>query len=158
MKQNKTALFPGSFDPFTIGHEAILTRAANLFDEIIIGIGFNSEKKGFFPIEKRLDIIRKVCKNFNNVSVDTYSALTVQYCEEKNIHYILRGLRTAADFEFERAVAQMNRKLKQDIETVFLLTEPDHTPVSSSVIREILRYGGNVDQFIPKSVNIQDYL
>jgi pantetheine-phosphate adenylyltransferase len=158
MKQKRTALFPGSFDPFTIGHESILTRAAYLFDEIIIGIGFNYEKKGFFSIEKRVEIIKKVCNNFDNVGVDTYSALTVQYCDKKNIHYIVRGLRTAADFEFERAVAQMNRKLKHDIETVFLLTEPDHTPVSSSVVREILRYGGNVDQFIPKSVNIKDYL
>lgn len=158
MTQKRTALFPGSFDPFTIGHESVLQRAAHLFDEIIIGIGFNSEKKGFFPVDKRLEIIRKVCVNFDNVRVDTYSALTVQYCEENNIDYILRGLRTAADFEFERAVAQMNRKLKQNIETVFLLTEPDHTPISSSVVREILRYGGNVDRFIPKTVNIKDYL
>lgn len=158
MSHSRTALFPGSFDPFTVGHESVLRRAALLFDKIIVGIGFNSEKKGFFSVEKRKQIIELTAADLPNVEVDVYSALTVQYCEKYDIRFILRGLRTAADFEFERAVAQMNKKLQTDIETVFLLTEPDHTPVSSSVVREILRYGGDVSQFIPKAVNIRDFL
>ena len=158
MSEKKIALFPGSFDPFTIGHESILKRAADLFDKIIVGVGVNSEKRGLFSVEKRLKIIEQSCRGFSNITAETYSGLTVDYCKKNNIKYILRGLRTSADFEFERAVGQMNKKLHLDIETVFFLSEPDHTPISSSVVREILKYGGNVSSFVPAEVNIYEFL
>lgn len=150
----KIGIFPGSFDPFTIGHEAIVRRAIPLFDELIISIGYNSAKKGYFPLEKRKKWIEDIFSDEPKISVDTYEGLTVNYCERKNANYILRGLRTAADFEYERAIAQMNRMLVHDIETVFLLTFPEHSPISSTIVREILRHGGDVSKFVPKEINL----
>ena len=135
-----------------------MKRAADLFDKIIVGVGVNSDKKGMFSPEKRLKIIEQSCKGFNNISAETYTGLTVDFCKKNGIKYILRGLRTSADFEFERAVGQMNKKLHFDIETVFFLTEPDHTPISSSVVREILKYGGDVSSFVPESVDLETFL
>ncbi len=149
----KIGIFPGSFDPFTIGHEAIVRRGLPLFDELIISIGFNSAKKGYFPLEKRKKWIEDIFANEPKITVDTYEGLTVNYCERKNANYILRGLRTAADFEYERAIAQMNRMLVNGIETVFLLTFPEHSPISSTIVREILRHGGDASQFVPKEID-----
>jgi len=154
----KRAIFPGSFDPFTIGHESIVLRALDLFDEIIISIGYNSQKKGFFSVENRVKIINKIFEGNKKVSVKIYSKLTVDYCKENNINFILRGLRTASDFEYERAIAQMNHYMEENIETVFLLTEAKHTPVSSTILREILKHDGNICQFIPKCIDLKEYL
>ena len=154
----KRAIFPGSFDPFTIGHESIVLRAMDLFDEIIISIGYNSQKKGFFTVENRVKIIEKIFEDNNKVKVKTYDNLTVDYCKENNVNFILRGLRTASDFEYERAIAQMNRFMSENIETVFLLTEAKHTPVSSTILREILKHDGDICQFIPKCIDLKEYL
>ena len=150
----KVGIFPGSFDPFTIGHESIVRRAAPLFDELIISIGYNSAKQGFFPLQKRKSWIEDIFADETKISVDTYAGLTVNYCKSKNAKYILRGLRTAADFEYERAIAQMNRMLIQDIETIFLLTSPEHSPISSTIVREILKHGGDASQFVPKEIDL----
>jgi len=150
----KIGIFPGSFDPFTIGHEAIVRRSLPLFDELIISIGYNSAKQGFFTLKKRKSWIEDIFSDESKISVDTYEGLTVNYCKRKNAKYILRGLRTAADFEYERAIAQMNRMLIQDIETVFLLTSPEHSPISSTIVREILKHGGDASQFVPKEIDL----
>lgn len=156
MKTKRIGIFPGSFDPFTIGHESIVRRALPLFDELIISIGYNSEKKGFFSLEKRLQWIQQIFSDESKISVDSYEGLTVDYCKRKNAKYILRGLRTAADFEYERAIAQMNYMLSQGIETVFLLTLPEHSPISSTIVREILRYGGDVSQFVSEAISLNE--
>ncbi len=154
----KRAIFPGSFDPFTIGHESVVLRALELFDEIIIAIGMNSEKKGFLTVENRMKLIEDVFKDKDSVSVKQYNKLTISFCKDEGINFILRGLRTASDFEYERAIAQMNRFMENEIETVFLLTETKHTPVSSGILREILKYNGDVSKFIPKNTDIKKYL
>ena len=151
----KTALFPGSFDPFTVGHESVVRRSIPLFDEIVVAIGYNSEKSGFFPLEKRAEWIRKTFADEPKISVATYTGLTVDFCKQLNIRYILRGLRTAADFEYERAIAQMNHAMHSEIETFFILTEPEHSAISSSIVREIVRYGGDVSRFIPQSFQLK---
>jgi pantetheine-phosphate adenylyltransferase len=149
----RVAIFPGSFDPFTIGHEAIVKRAIPLFDKIIIAIGYNSAKKGFFPLEKRETWIKEIFKDYPSVTVDRYEGLTADYCLKINAKYILRGLRTAADFEYERAIGQMNKMLNHDIETVFMLTKPEHSPISSTIVREVIRHGGDASQFVPKEID-----
>ncbi len=154
----KRAIFPGSFDPFTIGHESIVLRALDIFDEIIIAIGYNTTKSGFFTVENRQKIINKIFEENSRIKVTSYSKLTVDFCKEKNVNFILRGLRTASDFEYERAIAQMNHFLSDNIETVFLLTEAEHTPISSTILREILKHKGDVSQFIPKGICLKEYL
>ena len=147
----KTAVFPGSFDPFTIGHESVVRRALEMFDRVIIGIGSNTTKTSFFPLEKRIEGIRKVFEDTGGrVVVKIFKGLTVDFCKAEKSHYILRGLRTAADFEYERAIAQTNKAMYPEIETVFLLTLPQHTHVNSSIIREIIKQGGDASQFLPK--------
>lgn len=148
----KTALFPGSFDPITLGHVSVIRRALPLFDKIIIAIGVNSEKKHMFPLEKRKAWIESVFKNDAAIEVQTYDGLTVDFCKKVSAGFILRGLRTAADFEFERSIGQINRKLYAEIETVFLLTEPEYTPISSSIVRDVFRYGGDISGMVPKEV------
>jgi len=154
----KKAIFPGSFDPFTIGHESIVLRALDIFDEIIVAIGYNSTKSGFISVDNRHKMIEKIFNNNNKIKVVKYNKLTVNFCKENNINFIIRGLRTASDFEYERAIAQMNHFISEKIETVFLLTEAEHTPISSTILREILKHNGDVSQFIPKGINIKDYL
>ncbi len=153
----KIAVFPGSFDPFTVGHEGIVRRALELFDEIIIAVGANALKKSYYSLKTRKEMIAKVFSDESRVKVDHYEGLTVDYCVKKGAKYILRGLRTAADFEFERAIAQVNKALESDVESVFLLTVPEHTPVTSTIVRDIIRSGGDASQFVPSSVNLKDY-
>ncbi len=152
------AVFPGSFDPFTIGHESIVKRAIPVFDKIVIAIGKNTTKQSFFTLENRLKMISDVFINESKVSVETYTGLTVDFCNNINSKYILRGLRNSTDFEYERSIALMNNLMHTEIETVFLLTQSEHTPVSSTIVREILKFDGDVSRFIPQNINIKNYL
>src|SRR5690554_6068396 len=147
----RIAIFPGSFDPFTIGHENIVTRGLKLFDKIIIAVGHNTAKRYYFTLNERVDFIRAQFANEARISVEAYECLTVDFAMEKKADSILRGLRTAADFEYERAIAQVNR-LMTHIDSVFLLTTPEHTPVNSSIVRDILKHEGDASQFIPATI------
>ncbi|NPA35737.1 MAG: pantetheine-phosphate adenylyltransferase [Chlorobi bacterium] len=148
---DKVAIFPGSFDPFTIGHENIVLRAIDLFDKIIIAVGYNSNKKEYFPIDKRVEWIKDIFWDNPKITVKTYEGLTVDFAAETGANYILRGLRTAADFEYERAIAQVNKAMT-GIDSLFLLTQPEHTPVNSSIVRDILRHGGDAGKFLPDKI------
>lgn len=151
---SKIAIFPGSFDPITIGHASLVRRAAPLFDKIIVAIGVNSQKTGMFSIEKRKQWIEQTFASLNNVEVQTYSGLTVDFCHKTEANYILRGLRTAADFEFERGIGQVNHMMANDIETVFMLTEAKFTPITSSIVRDVYKNGGDVSQLIPPEIKL----
>ena len=153
----KIAIFPGSFDPFTVGHESIVNRAISMFDKIIVMIGYNANKKSFFPIEMRIKWINQVFKDVDKVEVRLHDGLTVDFCKEVEAKYILRGLRTSADFEYERAIAQINKKMHPEIETVFLLTLPEHTPVNATIIRDIVFHGGDASQFLPKGLDMEEF-
>lgn len=147
----KTAVFPGSFDPLTLGHTDIIDRAIPLFDKIIIAIGTNSSKEYMFTLDQRKEFIEKTYANVPKVVVDTYQGLTIDYCNNVGSQFILRGLRNPADFEFEKAIAQTNRKMSE-IETVFLLTSADTSYISSSIVRDIIINKGDVSMFVPKIV------
>lgn len=149
---NRIAVFPGSFDPITTGHEAIVKRALPLFDKIIIALGENSTKQSFFPSTKRFGWIQKVFAGEKKVEVKTYKGLTIDFCREENARYILRGLRTSADFEFERVIAQMNRAMEEKIETIFILSTPELSAITSTIVRDILRNGGDISQFVPSAI------
>jgi pantetheine-phosphate adenylyltransferase len=151
---NRTALFPGSFDPVTIGHVDIVNRSLSLFDNIVIGIGVNSSKKSLYSIEKRKEWLGKVFEDKEKVSVKQYEGLTVDFCNEIGAKFILRGLRTSADFEFERAIAQMNRSMHGDIETVFILSSPGLSAVNSTIVREIIKNGGEASKFVPAGIDL----
>ena len=155
---NKRAVFPGSFDPFTVGHESIVRRALSMFDEIIIAVGANALKKSFYPVETRKEMISRVFMDEPRIKVDHYEGLTVDYCKSHQARFILRGLRTAADFEFERAIAQVNKAMAPDIESVFILTLPEHSPINSTIVRDIIRSGGDASQFVPSSINLKDFI
>jgi pantetheine-phosphate adenylyltransferase len=150
----KIAVFPGSFDPITIGHESILKRALPLFDEVIIAIGVNANKSYYFPLEKRLEWLKKVFGNEPKIKVTSFSGLTVQYCKEHHAQYILRGIRTAADFEFEKAIAQMNKAQAPEIETVFILPVAELSAINSTIIRDIVRNGGDASPFVPAGITL----
>jgi pantetheine-phosphate adenylyltransferase len=147
----KKAVFPGSFDPITLGHVDVINRALPLFDEIIIAIGINADKTYMFSLKNRISFIKKYYANEPKIKVETYTGLTIDFCKKLNIHFILRGLRNPADFEFEKAIAQTNRKLST-VETVFLLTSADTSFISSSIVRDVLRNGGDISGFVPESV------
>ena len=149
----KKAVFPGSFDPITLGHVDIIRRALPLFDEIVIAIGVNAKKNYMFSLEERKKFIGNAFFAEDKISVETYTGLTVDYCKTINADFILRGLRNPADFEFEKAIAQTNRKLS-NIETVFLLTSAETSFISSSIVRDIIRNGGDASQLIPNSVSL----
>jgi pantetheine-phosphate adenylyltransferase len=148
----KRAMFPGSFDPITRGHENIIRRALPLFDEIVIAVGINIEKRGFFSVEDRVKWIQNVFEGEPKIKVMSYSGLTVDFCKEIKAQYLLRGLRTSADFEFERTVGQVNKRLNPGIETIFLLTMPEFTSINSSIVRDVYKNGGDVSLFIPDAV------
>ena len=150
--KKRIAIFPGSFDPITIGHEDILKRVLPLFDEVIVAIGKNSSKQNYFPLEQRKAWVEKVFKNQPKVKVETYTGLTVAYCKKKKADFIVRGLRTSADFEFEKAIAHMNAAISGGIETAFILSELKYAALSSSIVRDILRNGGDVGQFLPAEI------
>lgn len=149
----KRALFPGSFDPFTLGHLDIVQRGIKIFDEVVVGIGSNSEKKYMFSLEQRISFIEATFADEPRVRVAPYQGLTVTYCKEIEADFILRGVRNNGDFEFEKAIARTNRQLSK-IETVFLLTSSQVSYISSSIVREIIRNNGDYSGFIPPQVKI----
>ena len=155
---SKIALFPGSFDPFTIGHESVVLRSVDLFDAIIIGVGVNSGKEALLTVDARVEMINKIFKDVPTISVDSFEGLTVDFCKKMKANYMLRGIRTAADFEYERAIAQINKRMLPEVESVFLLTNPEHTPVNSTIIRDIIRNHGDASQFLPSGIDINNYL
>lgn len=149
----KKAIFPGTFDPFTIGHYGIVLRGLDLFDEIIIGIGVNQSKRTLFSIEKRIEIIQQAFHDEPRVKVQSYDSLTVDFATAVNAHFVLRGLRSVGDFEYERTIADANRKLT-GVETVILLTESEYSFVSSTVVRDLITYGKDISALLPPNVTI----
>ena len=146
------ALFPGSFDPFTAGHLNILRRALTMFDEVVVAVGINQDKPGFFSMEKRVDIIRQATRGMSGVSVIQYDSLTIDACRERDIHHIVRGVRNMIDFETERSIADANRRLAPEVETIIIPTAQEFAHISSSAVRDILRHGGDYSTFIPEGV------
>lgn len=146
----KTAIFPGSFDPFTKGHHDIVMRSLNLFDEVIIAIGYNSAKHNrYFEIDLMVEKISGIYRGNNNVKVVVYNELTSTLAKKHEANFLVRGLRNTTDFEYENTISQMNRNLNADLETVFLITSPQFAAVSSTIIREVHRYGGEVKDYLP---------
>lgn len=154
---NKTiAIFPGSFDPITKGHESVVLRALPLFDKIIIAIGENTSKKTMFSLEQRMKWLKETFKDYNKIEIDSFSCLTTEYCKKVGAKYILRGLRNSVDYQYEMNIARINHELNEDVETVFMLTKPEETAISSSFVREILSFGGDVSKFVPNQVKIEN--
>jgi pantetheine-phosphate adenylyltransferase len=145
----KIALFPGSFDPVTKAHVDIVKRSVNLFDKVYIGIGANSSKQGLLSIETREQMLRAVFKNDDRIHIVAYEGLTVNFCKSIGASYMIRGIRTVSDFEYEKAIAQMNHALVPDIESIFIVSKPGYSSISSTIVREIMRHHGDVAQFIP---------
>ncbi len=150
----KTAIFPGSFDPITLGHKDIIEKSLNIFDSVIIGIGQNSEKKYMFSAEKRKQFVEEAFKSINNIEVKIYDELTVDFCKKNNADFIIRGLRNVSDFEFEKNIALTNRKLG-GIETVFLLTSAKNSFISSGIVRDLIKNNGDYTLFIPEGLDIK---
>ena len=148
----KRAIFPGSFDPLTLGHCEIIEKAAEVFDQVIVSVGNNSDKKYRFSIDQRLNFITSEFNNNSRILVEKYDGLTAEFCRLKKIKHIVRGLRNPADFEFEKKIALFNNSL-EDIETIFFLTSPDNAFISSSIVREIIENGGDYKKFVPRSVS-----
>jgi pantetheine-phosphate adenylyltransferase len=148
----KIALFPGSFDPVTKAHVDILKRSISLFDKVVIGIGINSTKQALLPIEDRKKMLEAVFADEPKVEIQTYSGLTVDFCKEIGANYMIRGIRTVSDFEYEKAIAQMNHALVPEIESIFIVSKPGYSSISSTIVRDILRNKGDISQFVPKEV------
>ena len=155
----KIAVFPGSFDPITKGHVDLVNRAIPLFDKIIVAVGVNSQKKYLFSLDQRLEMLEKVFADDNTVHVGQFEGLTVNYCKAKGARYLLRGLRNASDFDYEKTISQLNHIIGDEIETVFLISKPEYSHISSTIVREIIKGKGNIEPFIPaeiqEDVNLQ---
>ena len=152
----RTALFPGTFDPFTLGHFSLVKRGLRLVDEIIIAIGVNLDKKTFFPLEERIEMITRLFASNSKVKIRSYKGLTVDFAKEAGVEFILRGVRSVSDFEYEKNIADINREIAR-IETFVLFTEPEYTHISSSLVRELLTYGRSIAEFVPANLFIEDY-
>lgn len=150
----RRAIFPGTFDPFTIGHYSVVKRALTFMDEIIIGIGINDSKRTWFPTAKRVEMVKKLYADEPRVRVEAYDNLTVDFAIQHDAGFIIRGIRTVRDFEYEETIADINRKLA-GIETILLFTEPELTSVSSTIVRELLHYGKDVTPFLPEGLDIK---
>ena len=148
----RICLFPGTFDPITRGHVDIIDRAVSLFDKLVIGIGINSAKQPMFSLEQRSEWMRNIFKDEPRVEVTGYEGLTIDFCKKIHAQYILRGIRSIGDFEYEKAIADMNRMLSPDIETIFLTCAPEYSTISSTLVRDVIRNSGKVDMFVPKEV------
>jgi pantetheine-phosphate adenylyltransferase len=150
----KVALFPGTFDPFTNGHLDIVNKGLTLFDEVVIAIGLNALKKTMFSLETRMDWINACFKDEPRVRVTSYSGLTIKFCDEVGAQFILRGLRTVGDFEYEKQIAMVNSDLNSKVQSVFVLSEQKYTAVSSTVIRDLITHGGDFKQYLPEQVKV----
>lgn len=148
----RIALFPGTFDPITHGHVDVIRRAAGLFDRIIIGIGVNSAKQTMYSLEQRIAWMGEIFKQDPHISAASYTGLTIEFCRETGAQYILRGIRSVGDFEYEKAIADMNRMLAPEVETVFLTCSPVWSTVSSTMVRDVIRHGGEASMFVPGAV------
>ncbi len=148
----RICLFPGTFDPITLGHMDVIGRAINLFDKLIIGVGINSSKQPMFTVEQRTGWIKEIYKNEPRIEVTGYGGLTIDYCHTVGAQFILRGIRYISDFEYEKAIADMNRMLAPDIETIFLTCSPTYSTISSTLVRDVIRNGGNASMFMPEEV------
>ena len=151
-----TALFPGSFDPFTAGHLNILKRALTMFDEVVVAVGVNQDKKGFFDMEKRLAIIRQATEGLQGVSVIQYGNLTIDTCRQLGIRHIVRGVRNFLDFETEQSIADANRRIAPEIETILIPTAQEYSHISSSSVRDLIRHNGDTSLFMPEGVKLPD--
>lgn len=152
IKTKTKALFPGSFDPFTLGHLNILKRALTMFDEVVVAVGINQDKRGFFDMDQRIDIIKQIVKGLDGVSIIKYDNLTVDTCKELGVSHIVRGVRNMIDFETERSIADANRKLAPEIDTIIIPTAQEFAHISSSAVRDILRHHGDTSLFLPQDV------
>jgi len=150
----RTALFPGSFDPFTAGHLNILKRSLTMFDEVVVAVGINIDKKGFFSNEKKLEIIRQATKGLDNVRIISYDNLTVDTCRALGIKHIVRGVRNMIDFETERSIADANRRLAPEIETIIIPTAQEFAHISSTAVRDLLKHNGDTSMFVPEGVEL----
>ena len=148
----RVAVFPGSFDPITLGHIDLVRRAQDLFDQIIVAVGVNSNKKSLFSLEQRLEWLNLVFEKDEHILVDHFEGLTVNFCKEKNANYLLRGLRNASDFDYEKTISQLNHIIGDDLETVFLISRPEFSHVSSTIVREIIKGKGDVSSFVPELI------
>ena len=153
----KTALFPGSFDPFTAGHLNILKRALTMFDEVVIAVGINQDKRGFFNMDERMDIIAQATKGIEGIRIIKYNNLTIDTCHELGIHHIVRGVRNMLDFENERAIADANRRLAPDVETIIIPTAQECAHISSSAVRDLLQHNGDTSLFLPEGVKLPEH-
>ena len=151
---SKIAVFPGSFDPITIGHVDLVRRAAPLFDKIVVAIGVNSQKSYLFPLEQRLDWLRQVFREYPAVEVAHFEGLTAHFCQRIGARYLLRGLRNASDFDYEKTISQLNHIVGGGIETVFFISQPAYSHISSTIVREIIRGGGDARPFLPEAVQL----
>lgn len=152
---SKVAVFPGSFDPITVGHLALVKRALPLFDKIIVAIGENSQKKYLFSLDQRIAWLNAVFADEPKVEVDFFENLTAHYCQKIGAKYLLRGLRNASDFDYEKTISQMNAIVGNGIETIFLISEPEHSHISSTIVREVIKWGGDASPFIPSTIEIK---
>lgn len=148
----RKAVYPGSFDPLTNGHIDIIKRVANLYDQVNVAVLINTNKKELFSLEERVALIEEELKDMTNIKVDSFQGLLVDYCKANEIGVIIRGLRAVSDYEYEMQIAQMNRSLDQDVETMFLMTNTQYSFLSSSIVKEVAKFGGNIDDSVPKSV------
>lgn len=153
----KTALFPGSFDPFTAGHLNILKRALTMFDEVVIAVGINQDKRGFFNMDERMNIIAQATKGIEGIRIIKYNNLTIDTCHELGIHHIVRGVRNMLDFENERAIADANRRLAPDVETIIIPTAQEFAHISSSAVRDLLQHNGDTSLFLPEGVKLPEH-
>jgi pantetheine-phosphate adenylyltransferase len=148
----RICLFPGTFDPITLGHKDVIDRAIDLFDELVVGIGKNSSKTPMFSLEQRVEWIKDLYKDQPKVKVQTYDGLTINFCKDINARFILRGIRGIGDFEYEKAIADVNRLMNKEVETVFLVCSPQYSTTASSLVRDVIKYGGDASQLVPAQV------
>lgn len=148
----KLAVFPGSFDPITIGHADLVERALPLFDKIVVAVGINNQKQTLFSLEQRIDWLKKTFAHHPKVEVGSFEGLTVRFCQQINAHYLIRGLRQASDFDYEKTISQLNSIIGEDIETVFLISKPEYSHISSTIVREIIKGKGDVSKFVPSVI------